>query len=125
MTFPSGSTINEWFQSAHSDALAAGGSVYNIKKHAEEQLVKTVLRWSYASLIQDLEQLGYRDRSRVVIHIQELANSLYSTNNEEFTDDYEDEDSNEYTEDNNDLDQVLMTKEALIDLLNETIKTLS
>jgi hypothetical protein len=76
-------------------------------------------------LIQDLEQLGYRDRSRVVIHIQELASSLYCTNNEEFTDDYEDEDNNEYTEDNNDSDQVLMTKEAFIDLLNETIKTLS
>jgi hypothetical protein len=98
MTFPSGSTINEWFQSAHCDALAVGGSVYNMEKLAEEQLVKTVLRWSYANLITELEQLGYRDRSRVVIHIQQLSNDLYDVkqeDSEEFTDDYEDQEEEE------------------------------
>ena len=37
MFFPTTEVINNWFQDAHTTAVAAGGSVYVMEKRAERE----------------------------------------------------------------------------------------
>lgn len=95
MSFPTIEVINTWFQDAHTAAVAAGGSVYVMEKRAEQEVVNSVLRWAYLTMLDELEELNYPTSSRVRVRITEMLGKLYMTNDvdeieneEEFVDDY-------------------------------------
>ena len=103
MSFPPTEIINTWFQDAHTTAVAAGGSVYVMEKHAEREIITHVLKWAYLNMLDELEDLNYPANSRVRVRVTEMLVSLCTaddvddTEDEEFVDDYnddEDEDTN-------------------------------
>ena len=101
MSFPTTEVINTWFQNAHTTAVAAGGSVYVMEKRAEQEVVNSVLRWAYLTMLDELEDLNYPMFSRVRLRVAEMLNSLSTaddvddTEDEEFVDDYNDENEDE------------------------------
>lgn len=116
MSFPTTEIINTWFQEAHAIALNAGGSVYVMEKRAEQEVVSSVLRWAYLTVLDELEDLNYPPSSRVYVRVNELRDKLYitdgidDTEDDEFVDDYNDEDKDE------DEDENTTEKESVIDL---------
>ena len=107
MSFPTTEVINNWFQDAHTTAIAAGGSVYVMEKRAEQEVVNSVLRWACLTMLDELEDLNYPTSSRVRVRVAEMLNNLYAAgdvdeieNEEEFVDDYND-DEDEDAEDKN------------------------
>ena len=112
MSFPTTEVINTWFQDAHTTAVAAGGSVYVMEKRAEQEVVNSVLRWAYLTMLDELEDLNYPTSSRVRIRVTELLSKLHMTDDvddtedEEFVDDYnDDEDEEDEDEDEEDEDE--------------------
>jgi len=104
MSFPSTQEINLWFQNAHTSAIAAGGSVYVMEKHAEQEVVKYVLRHAYVTILEELHDLNYPNNSRISVRVTELLDQICNINNvddtkdNEFVDDYnDDEDEDEDT----------------------------
>jgi len=97
MSFPTTKVINAWFQDAHTTAVAAGGSVYVMEKRAEHEVVSSVLRWAYLTMLDELEDLNYPTSSRVRIRVYEMLDELYTTDgvddteDDELVDDYNDE----------------------------------
>jgi hypothetical protein len=97
MSFPTTEVINNWFQDAHTSAVAVGGSVYVMEKHAEHKVISSVLRWAYTNMLDELEDLNYPINSRVRIRVGEMLEELYTTHNveyikeDEFVDDYNDD----------------------------------
>ena len=77
MSFPTNEVINSWFQSAHTTAVKAGGSVYVMEKRAEQEVVNNVLRWAYLTMLDELEDLNYPTSSRVRIRVGEMLTALY------------------------------------------------
>jgi hypothetical protein len=100
MSFPTNEVINHWFQSAHTAAVKAGGSVYVMEKRAEQEVVNNVLRWAYLTMLDELKDLNYPTSSRVRIRVVEMLDKLYTTDgideteDDELVDDYNDEDEN-------------------------------
>ena len=92
MSFPTTEVINQWFQDAHNTAVAAGGSVYVMEKHAEREIITHVLKWAYLNMLDELEDLNYPVNSRVRIRVADLLNALYITDS---VDDNEAEDTSE------------------------------
>lgn len=95
MPFPTIEVINTWFQDAHTAAVAAGGSVYVMEKRAEQEVVNSVLRWAYLTMLDELEELNYSSSSRVHVRVAKMLDELYTAadvdeieNKEEFVDDY-------------------------------------
>ena len=101
MSFPTTEVINNWFQNAHTAAVAAGGSVYVMEKRAEQEVVNSVLRWACLTMLDELEDLNYPTDSRVRVRVAEMLDSLYNAGdvdeieNEEFVDDYNDDEDEE------------------------------
>ena len=104
MSFPTTEVINNWFQDAHTTAIAAGGSVYVMEKRAEQEVVKDVLRWACLTMLDELEDLNYPTSSRVRIRVGEMLTALYDMtpadddDDDALVDDYiddEDEDASE------------------------------
>ena len=97
MSFPTKEVINSWFQGAHTTAVAAGGSVYVMEKRAEQEVVNSVLRWAYLTMLDELEDLNYRPGSRVHCRVAEMFYELHTTDSvddtedDELVDDYNDE----------------------------------
>ena len=118
MSFPSTEVINTWFQDAHTTAVAAGGSVYVMEKRAEGEVVNSVLRWAYLTMLDELEDLNYPTDSRVRVRVADMLDSLYNAGdvdeieNEEFVDDYKDEEDDE----DEDATEDKTTKESEINL---------
>ena len=112
MSFPTTEVINNWFQDAHTTAMATGGSVYVMEKRAEQEVVNSVLRWACQTMLDELEDLNYPTNSRVSVRVTEMLVSLCTaddvddTEDEEFVDDYNDDEDEE--------DET--TKESEIDL---------
>jgi hypothetical protein len=123
MSFPSTEVINSWFQDAHTDAVAVGGSVYVMEKHAEHKVVSSVLRWAYVNMLDELEDLNYPTSSRVRIRVAEMLTELYgmepSTEDDELVDDYIDEDEDEDEEVEVNVDPALA-----LEVVNALIKAL-
>ena len=124
MSFPTNEVINSWFQGAHSSAVKTGGSVYVMEKRAEHEVVNSVLRWAYLTMLDELEDLNYPTSSRVRIRVGEMLTALYdmepSTEDDELVDDYiddEDEDEDEEVEVNVDPALALEVVNALIKAL--------
>jgi len=98
MSFPTNEVINSWFQSAHTTAVKAGGSVYVMEKRAEQEVVNSVLRWACLTMLDELEDLNYPTSSRVRIRVAEMLDKLYTTDgvdvteDDDLADDYKDED---------------------------------
>jgi len=128
MSFPTNEVINSWFQDAHTSAVAVGGSVYVMEKHAEHKVVSNVLRWAYVNMLDELEDLNYPTGSRINVRINELLEELYPNHNVEYikedepVDDYnddEDEDEDEDEEVEVDVDPALA-----LEVVNALIKAL-
>jgi hypothetical protein len=105
MSFPTTEVINSWFQDAHTSAVKAGGSVYVMEKRAEQEVVNSVLRWAYLTMLDELEDLNYPTSSRVRIRVSEMLDELYITDNVDYTeddelvDDYNDDEDKDEHED--------------------------
>jgi hypothetical protein len=110
MSFPTNEVINSWFQDAHAIALNAGGSVYVMEKRAEQEVVSSVLRWAYLTILDELEDLNYPTSSRVRVRVSEMLDKLYTTDG---VDDIEDD---ELVDDYNDEDEDKDEEESVIDL---------
>jgi hypothetical protein len=123
MSFPTNKVINSWFQSAHTSAVKAGGSVYVMEKRAEHEVVNNVLRWAYLTMLDELEDLNYPTSSRVRIRVGEMLTELYgmepSTEDDELVDDYIDEDEDEDEEVEVNVDPALA-----LEVVNALIKAL-
>ena len=124
MSFPTTEVINNWFENAHTTAVAAGGSVYVMEKRAEQEVVKYVLRWACLTMLDELEDLNYPTSSRVRIRVGEMLTALYdmepSTDNDELVDDYiDDEEDNEDEEPSVEVDSDLA-----IEIVNALIKAI-
>ena len=125
MSFPTTEVINNWFENAHTTAVAAGGSVYVMEKRAEQEVVKYVLRWACLTMLDELEDLNYPTSSRVRIRVGEMLTALYdmepSTDNDELVDDYiDDEEDNEDEEPSVEVDSDLA-----IEIVNALIKAIT
>tara|TARA_R110000822_G_scaffold209297_2_gene345230 strand:- start:218 stop:601 length:384 start_codon:yes stop_codon:yes gene_type:complete len=124
MSFPITAIINDWFQEAHTTAMAAGGSVYVMEKRAEQEVVKDVLRWACLTMLDELEELNYPTSSRVRIRVGEMLTALYdmepSTDDDELVDDYiDDEEDNEDKEPSVEVDT-----DVAIEIVNALIKAI-
>lgn len=124
MSFPTTEVINNWFQDAHTTAIAAGGSVYIMEKRAEQEVVKDVLRWACLTMLDELEDLNYPTSSRVRLRVSEMLAALYyiepSTDNE-LVDDYTDDE-----EDNEDEEpSVEVDTDLAIEIVNALIKAIT
>jgi len=134
MSFPTTEVINAWFQDAHTTAVAAGGSVYVMEKRAEHEVVSSVLRWAYLTMLDELEDLNYPTSSRVRIRVYEMLDELYTTDGVDdteddeliggFVDDYNDEanllpDEDEDEEPSTEVDPALA-----LEVINALIKAL-
>ena len=123
MSFPTTEVINNWFQDAHTTAIAAGGSVYVMEKRAEQEVVKDVLRWACLTMLDELEDLNYPTSSRVRIRVGEMLTALYMTpaDDDELVDDYiDDEEDNEDEEPSVEVDTDLA-----IEIVNALIKAIT
>jgi hypothetical protein len=123
MSFPTTEVINNWFQDAHTTAIAAGGSVYVMEKRAERKVVKDVLRWACLTMLDELEDLNYPTSSRVHIRVGEMLTALYDmepSTDDELVDDYiDDEEDNEDEEPSMQVDTDLA-----IEVVNALIKAI-
>ena len=123
MSFPTTEVINNWFQDAHTTAIAAGGSVYVMEKRAEQEVVKDVLRWACLTMLDELEDLNYPTSSRVRIRVGEMLTALYDiepSTDDELVDDYiDDEEDNEDEEPSVEVDTDLA-----IEIVNALIKAI-
>ena len=123
MSFPTTEVINNWFQDAHTTAIAAGGSVYVMEKRAEQEVVKDVLRWACLTMLDELEDLNYPTSSRVRIRVGEMLTALYDmepSTDDELVDDYiDDEEDNEDEEPSVEVDTDLA-----IEVVNALIKAI-
>jgi len=123
MSFPTNEVINFWFQSAHTTALKAGGSVYVMEKRAEQEVVKNVLRWACLTMLDELEDLNYPTSSRVRIRVGEMLIALYNmepaTEDDEPVDDYIDDEDEEQKEASVEVDPALA-----LEVVNALIKAL-
>ena len=124
MSFPTTEVINNWFQDAHTTAMAAGGSVYVMEKRAEQEVVKDVLRWACLTMLDELEDLNYPTSSRVRIRVGEMLTALYDmepSTDDELVDDYiDDEEDNEDEEPSVEVDTDLA-----IEIVNALIKAIT
>ena len=132
MSFPSTELINTWFQNAHTAAVAAGGSVYVMEKRAEGEVVNSVLRWAYLTMLDELEDLNYPTDSRVRVRVADMLDSLYNAGdvdeieNEEFVDDYKDEeDEDEEDEDTSEEPSIEVDTDLAIEIVNALIKAIT
>jgi hypothetical protein len=125
MSFPTTEVINSWFQDAHTSAVKAGGSVYVMEKRAEHEVVNSVLRWAYLTMLDELEDLNYPTSSRVRIRVGEMLTELYglepSTEDDELVDDYIDEDEDE---DEDEEVEVNVDPALALEVVNALIKAL-
>jgi hypothetical protein len=124
MSFPTTEVINNWFQDAHTSAIAAGGSVYVMEKRAEQEVVKDVLRWACLTMLDELEDLNYPTSSRVSIRVGEMLTALYDmepSTDDELVDDYVDDE-----EDNKDEEpSVEVDTDLAIEIVNALIKAIT
>lgn len=124
MSFPTTEVINNWFQDAHTTAIAAGGSVYVMEKRAEQEVVKDVLRWACLTMLDELEDLNYPTSSRVRLRVSEMLTALYDMEpptDDELVDDYiDDEEDNEDEEPSVEVDTDLA-----IEIVNALIKAIT
>jgi hypothetical protein len=124
MSFPTTEVINNWFQDAHTSAIAAGGSVYVMEKRAEQEVVKDVLRWACLTMLDELEDLNYPTSSRVSIRVGEMLTALYDmepSTDDELVDDYIDD-----KEDNEDEEpSVEVDTDLAIEIVNALIKAIT
>ena len=124
MSFPTTEVINNWFENAHTTAVAAGGSVYVMEKRAEQEVVKYVLRWACLTMLDELEDLNYPTSSRVRIRVGEMLTALYDmepSTDDELVDDYiDDEEDNEDEEPSVEVDTDLA-----IEIVNALIKAIT
>ena len=124
MSFPTTEVINNWFQDAHTAAVAGGGSVYVMEKRAEQEVVKDVLRWACLTMLDELEDLNYPTSSRVRIRVSDMLTALYdmepSTDNELVDDYIDDEEDNEDEEPSVEVDTDLA-----IEIVNALIKAIT
>ena len=124
MSFPTTEVINNWFQDAHTTAIAAGGSVYVMEKRAEQEVVKDVLRWACLTMLDELEDLNYPTSSRVRIRVGEMLTALYDmepSTDDDLVDDYiDDEEDNEDEEPSVEVDTDLA-----IEIVNALIKAIT
>jgi hypothetical protein len=124
MSFPTTEVINNWFQDAHTAAIAAGGSVYVMEKRAEQEVVKDVLRWACLTMLDELEDLNYPTSSRVSIRVGEMLTALYDmepSTDDELVDDYiDDKEDNEDEEPSVEVDTDLAIK-----IVNALIKAIT
>ena len=124
MSFPTTEVINNWFQDAHTSAIAAGGSVYVMEKRAEQEVVKDVLRWACLTMLDELEDLNYPTSSRVRIRVGEMLTALYDmepSTDDELVDDYVDDE-----EDNKDEEpSVEVDTDLAIEIVNALIKAIT
>ena len=101
MSFPTTEVINNWFQDAHTTAMATGGSVYVMEKRAEQEVVKDVLRWACLTMLDELEDLNYPTSSRVRIRVGEMLTALYDmepSTDDDLVDDYIDDEEDNASE---------------------------
>jgi len=117
MSFPTNEVINSWFQGAHTTAVAAGGSVYVMEKRAEHEVVNSVLRWAYLTMLDELEDLNYPTSSRVRIHVAEMLDELYTTDGVDDTED--DELVDDYNDEANPTEKMRITADGTILLFDE------
>ena len=117
MSFPTNKVINSWFQSAHTTAVNAGGSVYVMEKRAEQEVVNSVLRWVYLTMLDELEDLNYPTSSRVRIRVSEMLDELYITDGVEYTED--DELVDDYNDEANTTEKMRITADGTILLFDE------
>jgi hypothetical protein len=124
MSFPTTEVINNWFQDAHTAAIAAGGSVYVMEKRAEQEVVKDVLRWACLTMLDELEDLNYPTSSRVRIRVSDMLTALYDmepSTDDELVDDYVDDE-----EDNKDEEpSVEVDTDLAIEIVNALIKAIT
>jgi hypothetical protein len=124
MSFPTTEVINNWFQDAHTSAIAAGGSVYVMEKRAEQEVVKDVLRWACLTMLDELEDLNYPTSSRVRIRVSDMLTALYDmepSTDDELVDDYVDDE-----EDNKDEEpSVEVDTDLAIEIVNALIKAIT
>jgi hypothetical protein len=125
MSFPTTEVINNWFQDAHTTAVAAGGSVYVMEKRAEQEVVKDVLRWACLTMLDELEDLNYPTSSRVRIRVGEMLTALYdmepSTDDDELVDDYIDDEEDKEDEE----PSVEVDTDLAIEIVNALIKAIT
>ena len=124
MSFPTTEVINNWFQDAHTSAIAAGGSVYVMEKRAEQEVVKDVLRWACLTMLDELDDLNYPTSSRVRIRVSDMLTALYDmepSTDDELVDDYVDDE-----EDNKDEEpSVEVDTDLAIEIVNALIKAIT
>jgi hypothetical protein len=132
MSFPTNKVINSWFQDAHTSAVKAGGSVYVMEKRAEQEVVNSVLRWTYMNLLDELEDLNYPTSSRVRIRVAEMfdelctTDSIDDTEDEEFVDDYnDDEEEDAEDEDTSEEPSIEVDTDLAIEIVNALIKAIT
>ena len=130
MSFPTTEVINAWFQDAHTTAVAAGGSVYVMEKRAEHEVVSSVLRWAYLTMLDELEDLNYPTSSRVRIRVYEMLDELYTTDgvddteDDELVDDYNDEANLLPDEDKDEEPSTEVDPALALEVINALIKAL-
>ena len=117
MSFPTTEVINAWFQDAHTTAVVAGGSVYVMEKRAEHEVVSSVLRWAYLTMLDELEDLNYPTSSRVRIRVYEMLDELYTTDGVDDTED--DELVDDYNDEANPTEKMRITADGTILLFDE------
>jgi hypothetical protein len=130
MSFPTNEVINSWFQDAHTIAVNVGGSVYVMEKRAEHEVVSSVLRWAYLTMLDELEDLNYPTSSRVRIRVSEMLNKLYTTDgvddieDDELVDDYNDDASLLPDEDEDEEPSTEVDPALALEVVNALIKAL-
>jgi hypothetical protein len=133
MSFPTNEVINFWFQSAHTAAVKAGGSVYVMEKRAEQEVVKDVIRWAYLTMLDELEDLNYPTSSRVRIRVVEMLTALYAMESttedddepvDDYNDDYNDEANLLPDEDEDEEVEVNVDPALALEVVNALIKAL-
>lgn len=115
MAFPTTTQINVWFENAHTNALATGGTVYTMEKYAEQEVVKRVLYWAYTNMLEEVAELGYGNRSRITKCIEAALTELGQDQNTD--DNYDDYEENQQVDNEDDKDneegETPMTMETL------------
>ena len=130
MSFPAPEVINNWFQNAHTAAVQAGGSVYVMEKHAEQEVVKDVLRWAYVNMLVELEDLNYPADSRVRIRVVEMLTVLYdmtpaTDEDDELVDDYIDDEDEDEDEDASEKPSIEVDTDLAIEIVGALLKAIT
>ena len=114
MAFPTTTQINVWFENAHTNALATGGTVYTMEKYAEQQVAKDVLCWAYTNLLEEVAELGYGNRSRIAKCIEAALTELgQDQNTDDNYDDYEENQQDDEDDEEEEEVEIPMTMETL------------